>query len=32
LRWIKPVPSLNDIVGKMHAPIKTPTQKDALAK
>ena len=32
VRWIDPGPSLNDVVGKMLASIKTPTQKDALAK
>jgi len=32
LRGINPGPSLNDAVGKMLASIKTPTQKDALAK
>src|SRR5258708_22867684 len=32
VRWINPGPSLNDVVGKMLASIKTPTQKDALAK
>ena len=32
MRWINPGPSLNDIVGKMLASIKTPTQQDALAK
>ena len=29
---INPGPSLNEVVGKMLASIKTPTQKDALAK
>jgi hypothetical protein len=32
VRWINPGPSLNDVVGKMLASIKTPAQKDALAK
>jgi hypothetical protein len=32
VRRINPGPSLNDVVGKMLAYIKTPTQKDALAK
>ncbi len=32
VRWINPGPSLNDVVGKMLASIKTPTQKDALVK
>src|SRR5258708_39125804 len=31
VRWINPGPSLNDVVGKMLASIKTPTQPDALA-
>lgn len=32
VRWINPGSSLNEVVGKMLASIKAPTQKDVLAK